>query len=92
MWTENWTGWLVEFIYLFILLSYSFNVVNCLKLIFFNKIHKMFIYRFKSWGGKDPYRTAEDLAYAVARFFQFGGTFQNYYMVGCCYKFTFLYL
>ncbi|XP_010540711.1 PREDICTED: beta-galactosidase 15 [Tarenaya hassleriana] len=35
---------------------------------------------FKSWGGKDPYRTAEDLAFAVARFFQKGGSFQNYYM------------
>ncbi|KAL3532723.1 hypothetical protein ACH5RR_006244 [Cinchona calisaya] len=35
---------------------------------------------FKSWGGPDPYRTAEDVAYAVARFFQTGGSFQNYYM------------
>nr|GMC54665.1 beta-galactosidase 15-like [Ipomoea batatas] len=35
---------------------------------------------FKSWGGKDPYRTAEDLAYSVPRFIQLGGTFQNYYM------------
>ncbi|CAH2072260.1 unnamed protein product [Thlaspi arvense] len=35
---------------------------------------------FKNWGGKHPYRTAEDLAYSVARFFQTGGTFQNYYM------------
>ncbi|XP_048334543.2 beta-galactosidase 15 isoform X1 [Ziziphus jujuba] len=35
---------------------------------------------FKSWGSKDPHRTAEDVAYAVARFFQTGGTFQNYYM------------
>ncbi|CAK9171385.1 unnamed protein product [Ilex paraguariensis] len=35
---------------------------------------------FKSWGGKDPHRTAEDVAFAVARFFQLGGTFQNYYM------------
>ncbi|KAK4430888.1 Beta-galactosidase 15 [Sesamum alatum] len=35
---------------------------------------------FKNWGGKDPYRTAEDLAFSVARFFQLGGTFQNYYM------------
>ncbi|XP_038710356.1 beta-galactosidase-like [Tripterygium wilfordii] len=35
---------------------------------------------FKSWGGKDPHRTAEDLAFSVARFFQRGGTFQNYYM------------
>ncbi|KAK8611769.1 hypothetical protein V6N13_131811 [Hibiscus sabdariffa] len=35
---------------------------------------------FKSWGGADPLRTAEDLAYSVARFFQKGGTLQNYYM------------
>ncbi|KAL9165755.1 hypothetical protein ABFS82_06G191200 [Erythranthe guttata] len=35
---------------------------------------------FKNWGGKDPSRTAEDLAYSVARFYQLGGTFQNYYM------------
>ncbi|GAV90542.1 Glyco_hydro_35 domain-containing protein, partial [Cephalotus follicularis] len=35
---------------------------------------------FKSWGGLDPHRTAEDVAFAVARFFQYGGTFQNYYM------------
>ncbi|KAK6136290.1 hypothetical protein DH2020_029954 [Rehmannia glutinosa] len=35
---------------------------------------------FKNWGSTDPLRTAEDLAFAVARFFQLGGTFQNYYM------------
>ncbi|XP_021865439.2 beta-galactosidase 15-like [Spinacia oleracea] len=35
---------------------------------------------FKAWGGKRPYRTSEDVAYAVARFFQTGGTLQNYYM------------
>ncbi|KAI4371826.1 hypothetical protein MLD38_010139 [Melastoma candidum] len=35
---------------------------------------------FKNWGGKDPLRTAQDVAFSVARFFQFGGTFQNYYM------------
>ncbi|KAI3714480.1 hypothetical protein L6452_21434 [Arctium lappa] len=35
---------------------------------------------YKTWGGSDPMRTAEDLAYAAARFFQLGGTFQNYYM------------
>ncbi|KAJ9183730.1 hypothetical protein P3X46_007542 [Hevea brasiliensis] len=34
----------------------------------------------KIWGGKDPHRTAEDVAFSVARFFQTGGTFQNYYM------------
>ncbi|EOA38915.1 hypothetical protein CARUB_v10011312mg, partial [Capsella rubella] len=35
---------------------------------------------FKNWGSKDPHRTSEDVAFAVARFFQRGGTFQNYYM------------
>ncbi|KAK4419298.1 Beta-galactosidase [Sesamum alatum] len=35
---------------------------------------------YKNWGGKDPHRTAEDLAFAVGRFFQYGGTLQNYYM------------
>ncbi|KAK3183778.1 hypothetical protein Dsin_031064 [Dipteronia sinensis] len=35
---------------------------------------------FKSWGGAIPHRTAEDVAFAVERFFQTGGTFQNYYM------------
>ena len=36
---------------------------------------------FLSFGGAVPYRPAEDLAFAVARFYQRGGTFQNYYMV-----------
>ncbi|KAK7311282.1 hypothetical protein RJT34_09315 [Clitoria ternatea] len=35
---------------------------------------------YKKWGKQDPHRTAEDVAFAVARFFQFGGTFHNYYM------------
>ncbi|XP_027357220.1 beta-galactosidase 15-like [Abrus precatorius] len=35
---------------------------------------------YKNWGGPNPHRTAEDVAFAVARFFQYGGTFQNYYM------------
>ncbi|XP_054819914.1 beta-galactosidase 15-like [Prosopis cineraria] len=35
---------------------------------------------FKSWGGQDPHRTTEDVAYGVARFYQTGGTLQNYYM------------
>ncbi|KAL5078500.1 hypothetical protein RYX36_006921, partial [Vicia faba] len=36
--------------------------------------------RFLAFGGAVPYRPVEDLAFAVARFFQRGGTFQNYYM------------
>ena len=35
---------------------------------------------FKNWGGKHPFRTAEDVAFSVARFFQTGGVFNNYYM------------
>ncbi|KAK7405319.1 hypothetical protein VNO78_06537 [Psophocarpus tetragonolobus] len=35
---------------------------------------------FKNWGGAIPHRTAQDVAFAVARFVQYGGTFQNYYM------------
>ncbi|XVF52249.1 hypothetical protein PTKIN_Ptkin05aG0003900 [Pterospermum kingtungense] len=35
---------------------------------------------FKKWGENDPHRTAEDLAYSVARFYQYGGVLINYYM------------
>ncbi|KAH0469966.1 hypothetical protein IEQ34_001524 [Dendrobium chrysotoxum] len=35
---------------------------------------------FLLFGGRAPHRPVEDLAFAVARFFQRGGTFQNYYM------------
>ncbi|KAI4368179.1 hypothetical protein MLD38_016766 [Melastoma candidum] len=35
---------------------------------------------FLSFGYPIPYRPVEDLVFAVARFFELGGTFQNYYM------------
>ncbi|XP_023769105.1 beta-galactosidase 10 [Lactuca sativa] len=35
---------------------------------------------FKTFGGRDPHRPAEDVAYSVARFFQKGGSVHNYYM------------
>ncbi|KAB1218638.1 Beta-galactosidase 7 [Morella rubra] len=35
---------------------------------------------FMTWGSKNPHRTAEDVAFSVARFFQTGGVFNNYYM------------
>uniref|UniRef100_A0A2P2L5L1 beta-galactosidase n=1 Tax=Rhizophora mucronata TaxID=61149 RepID=A0A2P2L5L1_RHIMU len=35
---------------------------------------------YTSWGGRLPHRPVEDLAFAVARFFERGGSFQNYYM------------
>ncbi|KAK7341805.1 hypothetical protein VNO80_24744 [Phaseolus coccineus] len=45
---------------------------------------KMWTENWSGWyllfGGAVPYRPVEDLAFAVARFYQRGGTFQNYYM------------
>ncbi|XP_031496942.1 beta-galactosidase 9 isoform X2 [Nymphaea colorata] len=35
---------------------------------------------YASWGGRLPHRPVRDLAFAVARFFERGGSFQNYYM------------
>ncbi|KAF5941962.1 hypothetical protein HYC85_019604 [Camellia sinensis] len=35
---------------------------------------------YMEWGGTWPHRPAEDLAFAVARFFERGGSFQNYYI------------
>ncbi|KAK7312559.1 hypothetical protein VNO77_36500 [Canavalia gladiata] len=35
---------------------------------------------FLYFGSAVPYRPVEDIAFAVARFFQLGGTLQNYYM------------
>ncbi|ESR34187.1 Beta-galactosidase 9 [Citrus sinensis] len=35
---------------------------------------------YTTWGGRLPHRPVEDLAFAVARFFQRGGSFMNYYM------------
>uniref|UniRef100_A0A1D1XE55 Beta-galactosidase n=1 Tax=Anthurium amnicola TaxID=1678845 RepID=A0A1D1XE55_9ARAE len=35
---------------------------------------------YASWGGALPHRPVEDNAFAVARFFQRGGSFHNYYM------------
>eukprot|EP00268_Persea_americana_P036741 TRINITY_DN3626_c0_g1_i1.p1 TRINITY_DN3626_c0_g1~~TRINITY_DN3626_c0_g1_i1.p1 ORF type:complete len:855 (+),score=133.65 TRINITY_DN3626_c0_g1_i1:195-2759(+) len=35
---------------------------------------------FKTFGARDPHRPPEDIAFSVARFFQKGGSLQNYYM------------
>lgn len=35
---------------------------------------------FKTFGGWNPHRPAEDIAFSVARFFQKGGSVHNYYM------------
>lgn len=39
------------------------------------------LYRFTDFGGPNHQRPAEDLAFAVARFIQKGGSLVNYYMV-----------
>lgn len=39
------------------------------------------IYRFNEFGGAIHQRPIQDLAFAVARFVQKGGSFVNYYMV-----------
>lgn len=38
--------------------------------------------RFTDFGGPIPQRPVQDLAFAVARFVQKGGSYVNYYMVG----------
>ncbi|XP_057953091.1 beta-galactosidase 8 [Malania oleifera] len=49
-----------------------------------NKKPKMWTENWTGWfllfGGSLPSRPVEDIAFSVARFFQRGGTFQNYYM------------
>ncbi|XP_024385672.1 beta-galactosidase 9 [Physcomitrium patens] len=35
---------------------------------------------FQSWGGGAPTRPVQDIAFSVARFFEKGGSFMNYYM------------
>lgn len=41
----------------------------------------IYLFRFKTFGSRDPHRPPEDVAYSVARFFQKGGSLHNYYMV-----------
>ena len=46
-----------------------------------NSSLKYWACRYQNWGQAVPHRPVEDNAFAVARFFQRGGSFQNYYMV-----------
>jgi hypothetical protein len=39
------------------------------------------IYRYRVFGDPPSQRSAEDIAFAVARFFSVGGSMVNYYMV-----------
>lgn len=73
-----------------LLCNWSSSVeVYCINIIYFFKrvgctLKYNFMSRFLYFGGRVPHRPVEDIAYAVARFFQRGGTFQNYYMVMTC--------
>lgn len=52
--------------------------------VHFPKLIHMFLFvegRFAEFGGTIPMRTVQDLAFAVTRFIQKGGSFVNYYMV-----------
>ncbi|KAL7209490.1 hypothetical protein ACSBR1_031099 [Camellia fascicularis] len=66
-------------------LSFGISVSSCYRNTF--NFHKAvdrqlpdLIVRYTEWGGTWPHRPAEDLAFAVAQFFECGGSFQNYYM------------
>lgn len=61
--------------------SFNFILLHYIHLVFIMLIHQGNGFRFKAWGKPDPHRPAEDLAFAVARFFQANGALQNYYMV-----------
>lgn len=77
MWTEAWSGWYLSSFTLFsIILPYNIYTIYMIFYDFYNKKC-----RFTEFGGTVKQRPAEDLAYAVARFIQKGGSFVNYYMV-----------
>lgn len=71
MWTEAWTGWLVPS-----LSTNSLSFFDCTMILIV-----VFISRFEEFGGPIHRRPVEDIAFAVARFIQKGGSFVNYYMV-----------
>ena len=50
-------------------------------LVWLYPLFSLFGCRYTEFGGPVPYRPAQDLAFAVARFIQKGGSFINYYMV-----------
>lgn len=52
--------------------------------IFYFSTYALFINlvtRFQTFGDSNPHRPPEDVAFAVARFFEKGGSVQNYYVV-----------
>lgn len=79
--------WMVIFFHLAsVTLSFSISLLVSYKkkrthMELFSTCTLHFVRRFLSFGYAIPYRPVEDLAFSVARFFETGGTFQNYYMV-----------
>lgn len=50
------------------------------------------VLRYTEFGEPNPHRPVEDLAFAVARFIQSGGSFFNYYMVGFFFALFYFFL
>ncbi|RWW34796.1 hypothetical protein GW17_00000417 [Ensete ventricosum] len=65
LWTEDWNGWYDG--------AYHYGSLE--------QTQNYAYFRYASWGGRVPHRPVKDNAFAVARFFQRGGSFHNYYMV-----------
>lgn len=66
-----------------VLLLFFESLLTTLPLLFEIQDISIFWYvRYQDWGQSAPHRPVEDNAFAVARFFQLGGSFHNYYMVG----------
>lgn len=62
---------------------FLWHPIHSRPLSFFTLISVFFpLFRFEDFGGAIHHRPVEDLAFAVARFIQKGGSFVNYYMVG----------
>ena len=80
MWTEVWTSWWLFLDAHQIWLKFNKGWGAC---YWFKSTNSDFlcVIRFTGFGGPVPHRPVEDLAFAVAKFIQKGGSYINYYMV-----------
>jgi hypothetical protein len=82
LWTEDWNGWLLFCLFSNLFVQIVSLWLACMSFGSIKRAHYRFLYcRFASWGGRVPHRPVKDNSFAVARFFQRGGSFHNYYMV-----------
>ena len=78
--------WLVCFICIFLSVSSTFIAQSISHVLMIQ------MWRFNEFGGPLHQRPVQDLAFAVARFIQKGGSFVNYYMVGLFFNFLIIIL